>query len=122
MSNNNKQSNGKKQISRVGRSHSSRQNDRTSRNDVDSFADDLPASNSTSILEDATDSDVENDKRIKRKRVEVRHMFEMDNSGGTCKECDMLVSTSQTSDANLRLHLASWNEHGFITLSNETKR
>jgi len=43
MSNNNKQSNGKKQISRVGRSHSSRQNDRTSRNDVDSFADDLPA-------------------------------------------------------------------------------
>ena len=66
MSNNNKQSNGKKQISRVGRSHSSRQNDRTSRNDVDSFADDLPASNSTSILEDATDSDVENDKSIKK--------------------------------------------------------
>jgi len=49
-------------------------------------------------------------------------MFEMENSGGTCKECDMFVSTSQRSDANSRLNLAHHHGMNTVLLPSQMKR
>ena len=46
----------------------------------------------------------------------------MASSGGTCMDCNIFVSTSQRSDANLRTHLA--NHHGMnqVLLPSQQKR
>ena len=124
----NTQSNIKKRRSRRGgRSLSISHHDKTNSNSVESRSQppvELPVSNSK-YLEDPTDSDLDPDdvdKNNKKKRVEVRHLFEMESSGGTCMDCNIFVSTSQRSDANLRTHLA--NHHGMnqVLLPSQQKR